>query len=87
MRKFTESIEDTGSRDTDGNWIPETTQAKLRNKLSPFWTLSDILANEDVTSKLISSEAGIKMINELANKCNQNKSDILDLIQKTDKER
>ena len=31
MKKFTESIEETGSRDSSGNWIPETAQAKLRN--------------------------------------------------------
>ncbi len=39
MKKFTES---TGHKE-DGVWVDETTQAKLRNKLSPFWTLSELL--------------------------------------------
>ena len=45
MKKFTENInnEVTGSRDVNGNWVNETPQAKLRNQLGPFWTLSSII--------------------------------------------
>jgi len=34
---------ESGKRDMNGEWIPETPQAKLRNRLSLFWTLSEIL--------------------------------------------
>lgn len=38
--------EKSGHRDINGNWVDETPQAKLRNKLTPFWTLSSIIAEE-----------------------------------------
>jgi hypothetical protein len=84
MKKFTESMEDSGMRDKDGTWIPETPQAKLRNKLSPFWTLSEILSNDDMISKLLSTEEGRDLIKSLADRCNVNKSIILDLINQTE---
>jgi hypothetical protein len=86
MKKFTESVEESGSRDPDGNWVPETTQAKLRNKLSPFWTLSDILSNDEHLSKLLSSEKGLNILKDLAKQCESNKEVIIELIKKTNKD-
>ena len=37
--------EKTGNLDADGIWVDETTSAKLRNALSPFWNLSTILSD------------------------------------------
>ena len=84
MKKFTESMEETGTRDLDGTWIPETPQAKLRNRLSPFWTLTDILSNDDMLSKMLSTEKGTQLIKNLVERCIENKSDILDLIKQTE---
>ena len=84
MKKFTESMEDSGTRDIDGTWIPETPQAKLRNRLSPFWTLSEVLSNDDMLSKMLSTEKGRELIKSLADRCNENKSVILDLIKQTE---
>lgn len=84
MKKFTESMEETGTRDLDGTWIPETPQAKLRNKLSPFWTLSEALSDDDMLSKMLSTEKGRELIKNLADRCNENKSVILDLIKQTE---
>jgi hypothetical protein len=86
MKKFTESMEDSGTRDIDGTWIPETPQAKLRNRLSPFWNLSEILSNDDMLSKMLSTEKGREIIKSLSDRCNENKSVILDLIKQTEKE-
>lgn len=88
MKKFTESMDDdsdSGTRDIDGTWIPETPQAKLRNRLSPFWTLSEVLSNDDMLSKMLSTEKGRELIKNLTDRCNENKSDILDLISQTEK--
>ena len=89
MKKFTENInepgdEDSGTRDLDGTWIPETPQAKLRNRLSPFWTLSEVLSDDDMIAKMLSTEKGIEFIKKLAARCNENKSTILDLINQTE---
>lgn len=84
MKKFTESIEDSGTRDQDGNWISETPQAKLRNRLSPFWTLSEIFSNDDMMSKMLSTEKGREIIKNIVDRCNENKSVILDLIKQTE---
>ena len=86
MKKFTESVEESGSRDLDGNWVPETIQAKLRNKLSPFWTLSDILSDDEYLSKFLSSENGLNLIKDLAKQCESNKEVIIELIKKTNKD-
>jgi hypothetical protein len=64
MKKFTESMEDSGMRDKDGTWIPETPQAKLRNKLSPFWTLSEILSNDDHFDMIVIYNTQGKLIME-----------------------
>ena len=66
--------------------VPETIQAKLRNKLSPFWTLSDILSNDEHLSKLLSSEKGLNLIKDLAKQCESNKEVIIELIKKTNKD-
>lgn len=89
MRKFTESMDDdsdSGTRDIDGTWITETPQAKLRNRLSPFWTLSEVLSDDDMLSKMLSTEKGRELIKNLVDRCNENKSDILDLIKQTEEE-
>jgi hypothetical protein len=44
--------EKSGHRDINGNWVDETPQAKLRNKLRPFWTLS-CEESKDLILKLI----------------------------------
>jgi hypothetical protein len=77
-------MEDSGTRDLDGNWIPETPQAKLRNRLSPFWVLTDILGDSDMLQKLLSSDKGKDMINNLIKRCQENKSIILELIKDTE---
>lgn len=77
-------MEDSGTRDIDGNWIPETPQAKLRNRLSPFWTLTEVLSNDERYQKLISSDKGKDIIKSLIERCEENKSVILDLIKQTE---
>jgi len=74
----------SATRDKEGNWIPETPQAKIRNKLSPFWVLTDILINEDI-EKLLQSEKGKELIKSLVERCGENKSSILELINETEK--
>lgn len=83
MKKFTESLdkEETGSRELDGTWTPETPQAKLRNQLSPFWTLSSILEDDDI----LNSEEGLKLVKSLVETCEKSKETILSLIKETEK--
>ena len=76
MRRFSES---TGHRDTEGNWINETPQAKLRNQLGPFWTLVDILSEERL-EKILNHSNGLEMIQQ----CKNNRQNILDLIKETE---
>ena len=78
--------EDSGTKDLNGNWIPETPQAKLRNILSPFWILSDVLSDDNILSKMLSTENGRDIIKNLVDKCNENKTVILDLIHQTEAE-
>lgn len=55
----------------------ETLQAKLRNKLSPFWALSEQL--------LVSNQAiSMDKLFELATICEDNKKDILELLNQTE---
>jgi len=75
----------SGTRDKEGNWIPETPQAKIRNKLSPFWTLTDVLSNTEMVEKLLQSERGKELIKSLLERCQENKSTILKLINETEK--
>lgn len=80
MRKFSES---TGHRDTEGNWINETPQAKLRNQLGPFWTLVDILSEERL-EKILNHPDGLEMIQQCLQQCKNNRQNILDLIKETE---
>ena len=75
--------EKSGHRDINGNWVDETPQAKLRNKLTPFWTLSSIIAEEgyDKTNPDI-----IDMITRLSKACEESKDLILKLISDTEKQ-
>ena len=81
MRKFSES---TGHKDVDGNWIEETPQAKLRNQLGPFWTLTDVLKSDRI-DKVLELDGGKELIERLIEQCNENKQIILDLIKETEK--
>jgi hypothetical protein len=80
MKKFSES---TGHRDTEGNWINETPQAKLRNQLGPFWTLVDILSEERL-EKILNHPDGLEMIQQCLKQCKNNRQNILDLIKETE---
>lgn len=77
-------MEESGTRDVNGNWVPETPQAKLRNKLSPFWTLTDILSNDEMYEKLLSTDRGRDLIKSLIDTCQENKKVILHLIKETE---
>ena len=70
----------SGHRDINGNWVDETPQAELRNKLTPFWTLTSILSRECYDKN---SPEFIEMVNDLVKQCEILKSDIIDLIDKT----
>ena len=72
----------SGHRDINGNWVEETPQAKLRNKLTPFWTLSSILSDERYDK---SNTELIDIINRLANQCEESKDLIMQLIAETEK--
>ena len=72
----------TGHRDINGEWIEETPQAKLRNKLTPFWTLSSILSEERYDK---SNTELIDIINRLADQCEESKDLIMQLIAETEK--
>jgi len=80
MKKFTESVDDSGTRDIDGTWLPETPHAKLRNKLGTFWTLSQLISDKERFQTLISSDTGKDLIVDTANQCELNKESILELI-------
>lgn len=83
MRKFSESAE-TGHRDSKGNWVNETPQAKLRNQLGPFWTLVDLMS-DDRLEKILNHPDGLEMIKDCLEQCKSNRSVILDLIKETEK--
>jgi hypothetical protein len=81
MKKFSES---TGHKDVDGNWVNETPQAKLRNKLSPFWTLVDLMSDERL-EKVLNHPDGLEMIKDCLEQCKSSRNEILDLIKETEK--
>lgn len=83
MKKFTENInnEVTGSRDVNGNWVNETPQAKLRNQLGPFWTLSSIIIDHP---EFLQTEEGLEMVKGLAKQCEDAKDVIRNLIKETE---
>lgn len=61
----------------------ETNQAKIRNRLTPFWTLTSLMDDTDALRKLSATEDGLKLLKSLVKRCNDNKSIILELIDKT----
>ncbi len=81
MRKFSES---SGHKDIDGTWVNETPQAKLRNKLGPFWTLVDLLSDYRL-DKVLNHPQGLEMIQKCLDKCKLNQEVILELIKETEK--
>ena len=70
----------TGSRDINGNWVDETPQAKLRNMLGPFWTLSEIINDNPET---LTDKEGLELIKQLAKTCEDHKDIITNLISET----
>lgn len=61
----------------------ETSQAKIRNLLSPFWALSSLVAMPIPVDKKAEWE---KNLLETAEQCNANKKEILTLLDKTEEE-
>jgi hypothetical protein len=80
MRKFTESID----TDDENDFSIESAQAKLRNKLGPFWTLSELVSNTETFEKLLSSDKGKEIIINCAKQCQLNKDRIIELIKITE---
>lgn len=72
----------TGHRDINGNWVDETPQAKLRNKLTPFWTLTSILSEERYDKN---NPEIMGMVDNLVKRCEDLKKEIMDLINQTEK--
>lgn len=79
MKKFSES---TGHRDFDGKWVNETPQAKLRNALGAFWSLSEIIAGERL--EILKNKDMLDVLIRLAKTCEENKDSILELIKETE---
>ena len=61
----------------------ETPQAKIRNKLSPFWTLTEMMGDEKLWFNINSTETGRQIVQELVQQCNENKEEILEILDKT----
>ncbi len=80
MKKFTESID----TDDENDFSIESAQAKLRNKLGPFWTLSELISNSERFEKLLSTEGGRELIIKCAKQCELNKERVLELIKITE---
>lgn len=78
MKKFTESVDD------DNDFSIESVQAKLRNKLGPFWTLSEMISNPETFEKLLSTDMGKDLIIRTAKQCELNKDRIKELIKITE---
>jgi hypothetical protein len=74
-------MRETGHRDKDGNWVPETPQAKIRNRLTPFWTLTSILSENEWKD----NPEIMEMVTGLAKQCEELKPIILDLLIQTEK--
>lgn len=73
-------MEDSGYWE-NGKWIPETPQAKLRNKLGSVWSLSQMILDE----RIMSSPKGMELIRAAALTCESNKQAILDLLKEMEK--
>lgn len=57
----------------------ESLTAKLRNKLGPFWSLSELIQNKENFDKVISSDPGI--VENICKQCELNKSLIIEIIE------
>ena len=79
MKKFSES---TGHMYFDGKWVDETPQAKLRNALGSFWSLSEIIAGERL--EILKNKDMLDVLIRLAKTCEENKDSILELIKETE---
>lgn len=64
----------------DNDSSVESVQAKLRNALGPFWTLSELISNNDAFELLLSTEPGKKLLIACAKQCELNKDIIKELI-------
>lgn len=73
-------MEKTGHYDKDGKWVDETPQAKIRNRLTPFWTLSTIAATKDLTDPEIA-----ELVTELAKQCEGLKKEIIALLEESER--
>jgi len=60
--------------------MSDALQAEIRNKLTPFWTLTELMADEETWSKMNLHFDGKTIIENLVRQCNYNKSIILGLI-------
>lgn len=61
----------------------ETIQAKIRNKLTPFWALTELMSDDEKWGKFNSTDEGRQLIKEMVTQCNLNKETLLELIDKT----
>lgn len=64
----------------------ETIQAKIRNKLTPFWTLNQMMSDNELWVNINSTEPGRGIVLELIQQCTENKKVILDLIDSIEKQ-
>lgn len=60
--------------------MSDALQAEIRNKLTPFWTLTELMADEETWSKMNIHFDGKTIIENLVRQCNYNKRIILELI-------
>ena len=60
--------------------MSDALQAEIRNKLTPFWTLTELMADEEKWLKMNNHFDGKTIIENLVRQCNYNKSIILELI-------
>jgi hypothetical protein len=74
--------EETGHFDSNNNWIKESVQAKLRNKLTPFWTLSSIISDD--RRDILSNEELKEFLIKLSDRCESLKVEITELINESE---
>jgi hypothetical protein len=71
--------------DEEDKEMSDALQAEIRNKLTPFWTLTELMADEETWSKMNNHFDGKNIIENLVRQCNHNKSIILELINQINK--